>query len=387
MSLEFFFTILTSSIASVFVTYQFLGDRDCFRLIACCVKLCCCKYTKKTHVPNPPPKIKIPPQMYISSTRQRVILITDIGRDTDGPLALIALAKHPLIELAGVITTGGNTVNRGRVARYWLRMCGKTDADCFVVPDYSKVDSIDVVTRKLLNNCQVPLSADSANNSALYRHSRHDAVKLLLTEVSTWKEYIHIICLANTTTLADAFECNSAVMSQVGKIIIPGSVIEPLSDKVAVPVIDYDLSQIVAEDFRSTDYVFEMCASESNTEIHIIDESLGQEYRLGKLDVEHICNYILTVRDTYKYIMDTDYEYFSTEHSITKSTHPSTWFSHIQHVCIPSKTLVVLAYIEPHWFADQTTQHHTYTATKKGKYHEEIKERLLECIEVKGLYM
>ena len=85
--------------------------------------------------------------------------------------------------------------------------------------------------------------------------------------------------------------------------------------------------------------------------------------------------------------MDTDYEYFSTEHSITKSTHPSTWFSHIQRVCIPSKTLVVLAYIEPHWFADQTTQHHTYTATKKGKYHEEIKERLLECIEVKGLYM
>ena len=387
MSFEFYATVVVGSIASVIVTYQFLGDQDCFRLVECCAKLCCRTCIKKSRVPSRPPTIEIPPPMYISSTRQRVILITDIGRDTDGPLALIALANNPRIELAGIITTGGNTVNRARTARYWLRMCGIQDEDCFVVPDYSKVDCIDVATRKRLNNCQVPLSADTANNSALYRCSRDDAVALLVAEVTTWKEHVHIMCFASTTTLADAFECNSTAMNQVGKIIMPGSVVEPLSDQVAVPVLDYDSSHSIAEDYRSTDYVFEMCASGSNAKIHVIDESLGQEYRLGKLDVEHICNYILTVRDTYKYIMDTDYEQFCEEHSIPKSTHPSTWFNHIQHVCIPSKTLAVLAYIEPHWFAHQTTQHRTYTATKKGKYRKGIKERLLECIEVKGVFM
>lgn len=379
MSVEVFATCIVGSICSVFVAYQFLGKKDCFRLMNCFSNMCCLRPKNQKASST----IEISPQIFISSTRQRVILISDIGRDTDGPLALITLAKHPSIELAGVITTGGNTVNRCRVARYWLRMCGIKDHECFVVPDYSKVECLDDIRQKTLNNCQVPLSADTANNSALYRHSQDDAVALLLAEVSTWKEHVQIICLANTTTLADAFECNSTVMRQVGKIILPGTVAEPLK---TFPIIDYNTSRILAEDYRSADYILEMCTTTTpNTKIHIIDENTGSNYRLKKIDVEHVCNYKATVRDCYRYIKNMDYDHFCKEHNILTHVHPSTWFQHIQYVCVPSKTLVVLAYIEPHLFKKETTQQSKYTVTKKRKYVEDIKQRLLECIEVKAV--
>lgn len=380
MSVDFFFTILSGSIVSVFLAHQFLGDRDCFRLIECFAKLCCHKCIKNSSVSPRPSNIAIPPPMYISSTRQRIILITDIGRDTDTPLALIALANHTLIELAGVITTGGNTINRGRVVRYWLRICGIKDDDCFVVPDYSNVSGFDESTRKRHNNCQVPLSADAAHNSSLYRRSRDDAIGLLLSEANTWKSHLHVVCLANTTTLADAFECNPTVMNQVGKIIIPGSV-QDFRGNNELPVLDYQLSPTLAEDCGSADFVLEMCATAS-TAIHFIEEIIDTEYRLNKLDIKHVCNYMRTVRDTYKYIMDIDYERFCIEHDVDRTAQPSTWFNRIQHVCIPSKTLLVLAYIEPHWFESYVTEHGVFTVTKTGKYRKKVKDRLLKCIEV-----
>jgi len=50
-----------------------------------------------------------------------ILLITDIGRDIDDTLALLAIKGYEdVIELVGVVATGGNGANRAYLARAWL---------------------------------------------------------------------------------------------------------------------------------------------------------------------------------------------------------------------------------------------------------------------------
>lgn len=352
--------------------YIILGDRDCFRVIKCLIELLLQSCFKKPNLLHRQPE---QPTAYstacpttkhdVPTTRQRVILITDIGRDTDSPLALIALAKHPDIELAGVITTGGNTINRARVARYWLRRCGIDDKDCYVIPDYSHFCSYtDVRKKKLYNHCHVPLCADDALHSTIYRNTRYDAVEFIVREVREWKEKIHIICLGRTTTLTDAFETNPKIMCQVGRVVIQGN-LKYENDATAL-ILEDCISESLHEDEMATEILFESFEY-NGVPLHIVDQNIGEICRLNKEDLSKTTHYINTIRGTFKFMMDYDYEKFSTEHGLSEYKHPSTWFNQITCVCVPSKTLLILSYVKPHWFTDMIQHHDKHTVVTKPK--------------------
>ena len=51
-----------------------------------------------------------------------ILLVTDIGSDPDDILALLVLLASDLLKVEAIVTTGGDTLNRARVAaRSFLR--------------------------------------------------------------------------------------------------------------------------------------------------------------------------------------------------------------------------------------------------------------------------
>ena len=73
-----------------------------------------------------------------SSGKKQILLITDIGRDVDDTLAILALGGYALsspdVEIAGVVATGGAGTTRARVVRFWLRRMGFPDTVQFIPP-------------------------------------------------------------------------------------------------------------------------------------------------------------------------------------------------------------------------------------------------------------
>ena len=63
-----------------------------------------------------------------------IVIITDIGTDPDDILAIMVACAVQKFDILAVITTGGDTINRGRVARRWLDIAGM-DPDVPVIPD------------------------------------------------------------------------------------------------------------------------------------------------------------------------------------------------------------------------------------------------------------
>ena len=74
-------------------------------------------------------------------SRIPVLLITDIARDVDDILAVMALIGFKdKINLVGIATSGGSTVERAVQTRLWLRHLNIPDDECKVIvgpdPDY-----------------------------------------------------------------------------------------------------------------------------------------------------------------------------------------------------------------------------------------------------------
>ena len=71
------------------------------------------------------------------SIRKKVVIITDIGRDPDDIIALLAVFAYPHIEVVAIVTTGGNTENRAILTRHWLRKMNVNE-NVKIVGDLSK---------------------------------------------------------------------------------------------------------------------------------------------------------------------------------------------------------------------------------------------------------
>ena len=95
----------------------------------------------------------------ILPTRQRrqVLLITDIGRDTDDVLALHVLSRFleaGQTRLAGVVTSGCDSDKKAGIARGWLRQLGIKDSEVAVAYGRSRgVDKVVVPDRDIVLVC------------------------------------------------------------------------------------------------------------------------------------------------------------------------------------------------------------------------------------------
>ena len=67
--------------------------------------------------------------------------------------------------------------------------------------------------------------------------------------------------------------------------------------------------------------------------------------------IQDIPGYMLTVRDTYKFVKDNYPDLFMSLHDIPSEYKPATWFSYVNKVCWPHCTLMTLSILEPQLFS------------------------------------
>ena len=123
-----------------------------------------------------------------------ILLLTDIGRDIDDTLALIALQglqRRGKIRLVGVVGTGGAGIDRARVVRWWLRRFHIADHDCPVA--YCRSEG------KLA--CAIPAGTPVTADAALVDGS---AAAMIVDLARAHAHRLVIFAIAPLAPLADA---------------------------------------------------------------------------------------------------------------------------------------------------------------------------------------
>ena len=187
--------------------------------------------------------------------------------------------------------------------------------------------------------------------------------------------------MGKLTTLADACELNSYMMKRVGKIVIPGEILFRKTEQnqyMCCPVFEKSLKLI--EDKQSSQFVIgELCRS---VPFHVVNENVIQGMTITKQMIHELPGYLLTVRDTCKFLKDNNYDEFISLHKMPLNYQPATWFSHVNSVCWPYYTLMVMSFLEPELFETSTEQYGNFTnvpnITEKGR--EDIMEELLNLV-------
>jgi hypothetical protein len=169
------------------------------------------------------------PQDLILKESKRYILITDIGRDIDDTLALIALLyyhKHNTLALETIVVSGSNLQERAKCVHYWLM---KFDIDnipviCNIDEDYNMTDINDT--------CVLPYDDTETANVQTY----YDTNKKMLTKYGTLLEYfkddtidtfmdLNILCIGPVTPLYNAImsEHETLVLSKIRQVYFQGN--------------------------------------------------------------------------------------------------------------------------------------------------------------------
>jgi inosine-uridine nucleoside N-ribohydrolase len=125
-----------------------------------------------------------------------VLFITDIGRDIDDTLALLALVAYQregLTDLVGVVATGGLGKERARLTRGWLRRLG--------LGDHIPVAACMKPGREV---CDIEsFETPSEDDAKIYPNSAAD---LILKLAKVHKGRLQIFAVAPLSSLADAIE-------------------------------------------------------------------------------------------------------------------------------------------------------------------------------------
>lgn len=131
-----------------------------------------------------------------------VLVLTDIGRDIDDTLAMLALnglRRSDKICIVGVVTCGGAAATRARVARGWLRRFGLVDDDVPVVacPPPAAKGTGETGTPE----CHLPGLLTPALEQAAVRTGEEDAADLILKLARVHAGELEIFALSPLTPL------------------------------------------------------------------------------------------------------------------------------------------------------------------------------------------
>ena len=219
----------------------------------CCFPLCCCKRQRKCQCR--------------CKSRQRpskryVLLLTDIGLDIDDTLALLvlnALRRQQKVEIVGVVTAGGASVERACIVRGWLRRFGIFDED---VPVAACDSNLSLKKKK----CSTPAFAPDKENAALYDKSR--AAELILKLARKYSGNLEVFALCALTPLAEALELPGGpqILRQGVKTLYIQGNWRPESEKSDKMAPNFDLSYNLQYDKNAATRVFNelQCASEDD---------------------------------------------------------------------------------------------------------------------------
>uniref|UniRef100_A0A6T8I448 Inosine/uridine-preferring nucleoside hydrolase domain-containing protein n=1 Tax=Hemiselmis andersenii TaxID=464988 RepID=A0A6T8I448_HEMAN len=127
------------------------------------------------------------------------LFVTDIGRDIDDTVALLALAAYERegkIKLVGVVATGGAGVQRARLTRYWLRRLGYRDEDVPVAACLADGKPV----------CLLPDGVPSEEDACLFRGESEGraAAELCLALADLHQGRLNVLVIGPASALGEA---------------------------------------------------------------------------------------------------------------------------------------------------------------------------------------
>ena len=173
-----------------------------------------------------------------------VLLVTDIGRDIDDTVALLALSTYQMmgrVKLVGAIATGGAGRRRAQLTRFWLRRLGYDDKD---VP-------IGVCLAPGKDICLFPScnpGVPAFEDAALYKGSTPDrsAAELILHLVDQYEGKLQILAIAPVSALAAALETQGGtekMQKGIAKLLIQGQATVGEGGRLAPDFLAFNLSE------------------------------------------------------------------------------------------------------------------------------------------------
>jgi purine nucleosidase len=150
-----------------------------------------------------------------------VILDTDIGTDVDDAYALVLAARHPRLDLRGVVTWNGQSRRRAHIARKLLMLMGRED-----VPVAAGMD--EAMSGK-------PGFWGGWEGKGLLEEgeivggvSERSGGQLIVDLVRGADQKVTIVAVGGVNNLAAALNLDSSISSKIERLVIMGGNVRPL---------------------------------------------------------------------------------------------------------------------------------------------------------------
>merc|ERR1712013_29791 len=165
------------------------------------------------------------------NTRTPALLVTDIGSDPDDIMALLVLLASDKFQVEAIITTGGDTINRARVAARWVQLSG-TKQRPSIVPDRSEYQA--------KNPCNLPAHILDTPEPTT---TEEDAAGLILRKAAAHGQSLGILCIGQMTSLAEAVRREPNRMRDIGFLGIQGQLVEDKEGRIRPDLAAFNLKQ------------------------------------------------------------------------------------------------------------------------------------------------
>ena len=148
------------------------------------------------------------------STKQKVLLDTDIGDDIDDALALALILQSPEIDLKAVTTVFGDTQQRARLAAHLLRIFNRED-----IPIAAGIATPLQMRHRPSGASQATVVPPDATFPAL---SHLSGPELIVHMAHKYAGQLTLICIGPLTNIATAFINNPELSTTIRNIVMMG---------------------------------------------------------------------------------------------------------------------------------------------------------------------
>lgn len=276
-----------------------------------------------------------------------IALVTDVGRDIDDTLALLALLgaqRQRRIRLVGIATSGGLTRTRACVARGYLRAFGIADEDVPI--------AFGPYETKQPPGCYVPGNFPQGEDVAL---EEEDGASLLIRLAKCHGSQLRVICIGPTDPLADAAVRDPEAMRSIGAIYFQGQAVVEVGDFGETTIRPDMASFNFRESPEAASSVFSIL--QRDVPMHFMGKFAAYRVSLTRSDVQEMeASTSLQLLDILKRTMNTFREgnpelFYQLYPVAVEHRTDGAWFEHMPHLSHPYDPLSVLQLLAPELFS------------------------------------